>query len=311
MASPLSRRPSAATLLRLSLVACAALALAPARHTRFVQPFADLALTITAPASNAVRWVADPLTRSITRQADPALAEQYLRELGAARRRALDLELRVAELEKLVLELQRGSALTPGVEVRQLAAPVIGRLSEPSSGALQVRAGSARGVVENAVAVIEGLQLLGRVERVTAAWSIVRPITDPAAGGIECLIMTGQELASGVPCRLEPTGDGRLRGPATWVFEPGRQGPRAIAAGMTVRLRDETWPRSSQMLIVGTVVEVAPADDEPTRTMVTVEPSTALRRVSEVVLRVPLDPLDAPDAQPAAGGGPAAAGGGA
>ena len=277
-------------MLRVSLVLLFVLSVVPMRFTRWTAGFADVATTISSPVSNAVRWVANPLTRPFRRSTDPALAEQYKQELEVARQRALDMELKVRQLERLVFELQRGAELTPELGVRQIAAPVIGRSTEASSSALQVRAGSGRGVVENSVAVVEGLQLLGKVERVTAAWCMVRPITDPAAGGIMALIMTSESLESGIPCRLEPIGGNRLQGPATWVFESERQAPVEIAVGMTVRLRDETWPRSAQMLIVGEVVEVAPAPNEPTRTLVTVSPTVPLQRVSEVVLRVPIDP---------------------
>lgn len=290
MAGPLSRRPSARSLLRVSLVVLFLLSVVPMRFTRWTTGFADVALTVSAPVSNAVRWVADPLTRPFRRTADPELAEQYKQELEVARQRALDLELKVRELERLVFELQRGADLTPELGVRQLVAPVIGRFSEASSAALQVRAGASRGVVENSVAVVEGLQLLGKVERVTSAWCVVRPITDDAAGGIMALVMTDRSLDSGIQCRLEPAGGGLLKGPATWVYDETRRAPVEITVGMTVRLRDETWPRSAQMLIVGEVVEVSPAPDEPTRTVITVAPTVPLQRVSEVVLRVPIDP---------------------
>lgn len=269
------------------------LAVIPMRYTRWTTGFADVALTISAPVSNAVRWVADPLTRPFRRSTDPALAEQYRQEAEVARQRALDLELKVRELERRVFELQRGIDLTPELGVRQLVAPVIGRFTEASSAALQVRAGSRRGVVENSVAVVEGLQLLGRVERVTSAWCVVRPITDGATGGLMALVMTDQSLESGIECRLEPVGGGLLRGPAEWKPREGGADPIEIAVGMTVRLRDETWPRSAQMLVVGTVTAVDPAPDEPTRTIVTVAPTVPLQRVSEVVLRVPIDPRDA------------------
>jgi cell shape-determining protein MreC len=290
MAGPLSRRPSARTLLRITLLVLFLLSVAPMRFTRWTTGFADVAVTVSAPVSNAVRWVADPLTRPFRRSADPELAEQYKQELEVARQRSLDLELKVRELERQVFELQRGADLMPELGVRQLAAPVIGRFSEASSAALQVRAGAGRGVVENSVAVVEGLQLLGRVERVTGAWCVVRPITDNAAGGIMALVMTGERLDSGIQCRLEPAGGGLLRGPAEWKARAGGEDPIQITPGMTVRLRDDTWPRSAQMLVVGEVVEVAPAPDEPTRTIITVAPSVPLQRVSEVVLRVPLDP---------------------
>lgn len=290
MAGPLSKRPSAKTLLRVLLVAFFLLSIVPMRFTRWTTGFSDVAITVSAPVSNAVRWVANPLTRPFRRTADPALAEQYLQELEVARQRALDLELTVRELERRVFELQSGADLTPQLGVRQIAAPVIGRFTEASSAALQVRAGNGRGVVENSVAVVEGLQLLGRVERVTSAWCVVRPITDNAAGGIMALVMTAESLDSGIQCRLEPIGGGLLEGPATWLDSEDREGPVEITVGMTVRLRDDTWPRSAQMLIVGEVTAVDPAPEEPTRTIVTVTPTVTLQRVSEVVLRVPIDP---------------------
>ena len=291
-------------MLRVSLVLLFLLSIVPMRFTRWTTGFADVATTISAPVSNAVRWVADPLTRPFRRSADPALAEQYKQELEVARQRALDMELKVRELERLVFELQRGAELTPELGVRQIAAPVIGRSTEASSTALQVRAGAGRGVVENSVAVVEGLQLLGKVERVTGAWCIVRPVTDPSAGGLMAIIMTAEDLDSGIPCRLEPTAGNRLSGPATWVFEAERQAPVEITVGMTVRLRDETWPRSAQMLVVGEVVEVASAPDEPTRTIVTVAPTVPLERVSEVVLRVPIDPQASGTESGGGAGGP-------
>jgi len=266
------------------------LAVVPMRFTRWTTGFADVAITVSAPVSNAVRWVANPLTRPFRRTADPALAEQYLQELEVSRQRALDMELKVRELQRQVEELQLGAAMTPELGVRQIAAPVIGRFTEASSAALQIRAGLGRGVVENSVAVVEGLQLLGRVERVTSAWCVVRPITDKAAGGIMALVMTGESLDSGIQCRLEPIGGGLLEGPATWVESRDRDGPVEISIGMKVRLRDDTWPRSAQMLIVGEVTAIDPAPDEPTRTIVTVAPTVTLQRVSEVVLRVPIDP---------------------
>lgn len=290
MAGPLSKRPSARTLLRVALVVLFLLSVVPMRFTKWTTGFSDVAITVSAPVSNAVRWVADPLTRPFRRSADPALAEQYKQELEVARQRALDLELTVRELERQVFELQRGADLTPELGVRQIAAPVIGRFTESSSAALQVRAGSGRGVVENSVAVVEGLQLLGKVERVTSAWCVVRPITDTAAGGIMALIMTDTTLKGGIQCRLEPIGGGLLKGPAKWEENEDRDGPVEIAVGMVVRLRDDTWPRSAQMLIVGEVTAVDPAPDEPTRTIVTVAPTVTLQRVSEVVLRVPIDP---------------------
>lgn len=271
------------------------LSIVPMRFTRWTTGFSDVAVTVSAPVSNAVRWVADPLTRPFRRGADPALAEQYLQELEVSRQRALDMELKVRELQRRVEELQRGAAMTPELGVRQIAAPVIGRFTEASSAALQVRAGGGRGVVENAVAVVEGLQLLGRVERVTSAWCVVRPITDEAAGGLMALVMTGEQLDSGITCRLEPIGGGVLRGPATWEWNEAQAGPIEVTVGMTVRLRDDTWPRSSQMLIVGEVTAVDPAPDEPTRTIVTVTPTVTLHRVSEVVLRVPIDPKTEPN----------------
>ena len=61
-------------MLRVSLVVLFLLSVVPMRFTRWTTGFADVATTVSAPVSNTVRWVADPLTRPFRRNADPALA---------------------------------------------------------------------------------------------------------------------------------------------------------------------------------------------------------------------------------------------
>lgn len=113
-------------------------------------------------------------------------------------------------------------------------------------------------------------------------------------------------------CQLEPIGNGTLRGP---VFRPEAPAgsPEASApepaVGQTVRLDDDAdrWPRHAQMLIIGRVERVDPNPDMPLRKIITVRPTLALDRVSEVVLRISEEPAElAPEkpstAKPGAGG---------
>jgi len=90
---------------------------------------------------------------------------------------------------------------------------------------------------------------------------------------------SGRSLA----CLLRPAGDGTLRGD---VEDPG-DGPSPIDVGVSVRLRDDQWPESAQMLMIGRVVKVERSPDQPLRKVVIVRPDRDLRQANEVVIRVP------------------------
>jgi hypothetical protein len=109
----------------------------------------------------------------------------------------------------------------------------------------------------------------------------VIPITDRASPALLAAVIVA-EPDTALLCNLTPVGDGTLRGPVE--FPEGMAAPPEIKAGMTVRLRDSTWPRHAQGLVVGEVTRVEVKDNQ--RRVITVKPLVRLDRVSEVVLRI-------------------------
>jgi cell shape-determining protein MreC len=241
----------------------------------------ELAGVITAPVSQPMRVVGAWLSPASAGAPEPeeiALLrkerDEYQTLYERMRERNNDL-LRLMEQQQLMIELN------PSVSTRHLSAPVIGGTSDPGAAQLQIRAGSAQGVSRNDVVAVEGVQLLGRVERAGERTSWVLPITSIATRYVEGKVMAAD--GEGYACKLQPVGDGTLRGD---VANPGAEGARAIQPGQTVRLFDRQWPASAQMLVLGTVESVEPAPDSPLRPVIVVRPTVVLERVTEVIVRV-------------------------
>ena len=65
--------------------------------------------------------------------------------------------------------------------------------------------------------------------------------------------------------------------------------PEQIVPGMTVRLDDDAWPRSAQMLVLGTVERIDDDPDKGLRKIVTVRPTVEIERVKEVTFQLVRD----------------------
>jgi len=263
----------------------------PASLSTWVSWFGDLAVVfvtpVSHPASMVSRWLA-PASRG------PAPPEEIARlEAEVAHFRTLHLrhQRRIEELEALVRDLQNNRELAPDVPVDVISGvPVIGDTADLSSGMVRLRAGLRQGVVRNTVVAVGGMQLFGRVERVSRDWCLARPITNEDAGAIHTVIVAGDDAdAPRLLCRLVPQGDGTLRGPVEYERRPDAESPILAERGQTVYLDDETWPRSSQMLIVGHVRSVGRDPDNAQRQIVVVAPEINLPRVTEVMLRIPAE----------------------
>lgn len=297
MRRPISQLIDARRALSVALVALAITALLPSRFLGWAGWFGTLAQTLAAPISHPVtrfaRWVA-PAAPRIPGEDAPSRAWR----LRAEEFETLYLRERAENqaLLQQISDLQSGLELNPGLGVRQVATPVIGASADLSSGLLAIRAPRGSGITPGStLAVVEGVQLLGRVDSVRALIAQIRPITDRSAGRVEGAVVLGSFPDSPrLRCSLTPRGDGSLSGP---VEDPGSAVAQSaiLAVGQRVRLVDRSWPESAQELILGEVAAIEPNPEQPLRRMVVVRPLVELARVSEVVLRIPVARDGRPD----------------
>lgn len=186
-----------------------------------------------------------------------------------------------ARLRRQIEDLQR-APISPDLPVMQIPAPVVGGGTDHSSSVLKVRAGRRKGITPyNAVAVVQGVHLVGKVTASAAPFCDVLPITDRRAATLGGVVML-DGLNRGPKCTLAPLGNGTLRGPVE--FPDGTIEPAPIKAAMTVRLMDASWPVHAQMLIIGLVESVETRPNQ--RSVIVVRPVVRIDGVSEVVLRV-------------------------
>jgi len=285
MARPGSQLAQADRLLVAALAAMLLLGLAPMRYTGWVSWIAEPVVRLIAPLSGPVASV----TRWATRPSAADLGERDIARLIEDRDLAIQRHLREralnAELRRRIEDLNAAIALNPDLAARQVTAPVIARASDPSSTVLTVRAGSDLGVGLRDVVTVRGVQLVGRVARVTGGTAYVTPITDEAsADSLRAVVMLESDV--GLACLLTPTGEGTLAGDVEDARGPDGEPIGEPAEGMTVRLLDhDYWPSHAQMLVVGTVERVASAPDQPLRKRVVVRPTVDLTRVGEVTVR--------------------------
>lgn len=264
----------------LAVVIFLALSLAPARYSQWAgwasQPTAFIVQPIAHPVMRLTRWL---LPEPRVRAAD----DPQLRELERQRDQAVlalrQTQLRVAQLERQVRDLQSGAPVAPVALVRQLWAPVTARSSNLSDGTIRIGAGAEQRVApEVSVATARGVHLVGRVVQVEPRASWVLLFTNPRAGHIQAVVMTGPTLAESFGCQIRGRGDGLLDGDMV-------ADAVGVEIGQLVRLRDESWPAAAQMLILGRVVEVDRKENQ--RLVIVVKPEIPPDRVSEVVLRIP------------------------
>ncbi len=274
-------RPLALFAMPICIVLAVMFTFIPARRTAWLEPLGGLAFALIAPISHPVssfaRWVI-PAERDA---GDPAIVRSLKEEIEGFKALYYRERARNEELRERIRELQSGVSVNPELPVRLIGAPVIVGASDLSGGALRVRIGRGLGIHENAVAT-KGHQLVGRVVSVGAASSLVRPVTDNSAGPIQGRVIPS-DGSPALLCVLRPVGGGLLAGP---LERPGGTEPPSVVPDDEVRLDDQTWPRNAQMLLIGRVVRLEPAPDNPLRLIVIVRPSLDITRVSEVVMRL-------------------------
>ncbi len=302
-------------LLGSAVLALLLLCMLPAGWLTWVGWFGGLAekavVPVQTPVHRAASWFGGRFTDVESSPEVAALREE------ADRSRTLYLQTleELSAVREQVESLQSGRAIPGGgVGVMQVLAPVLGMQGDGFSRVLKVRAGRAQGVLTGDAVAYRGVHLVGRViGDPDAQFSRVQIVTDKAAGGtaggsgttergrINGVVILGESdarlptdpLAERLVCLLAPTGDGRLSGD---VAVPSRaasssHGAGRVPVGAIVRLLDERWPASAQMLVLGRVIrEEAKANQRQT---IVVEPFFDAGSIREVIVRVSGDPAAA------------------
>lgn len=258
------------------------LALLPSRYTRWLHTSQDLVQPLVAPVAAPFR----KLSAWITRDRGPAIASQaeVLARQDAQRweTRALQAEAEITRLNDVLARLSILVSSDPGLRASHVVAPVYGTAGDTGLD-LRVRAGEREGVFPGIVAVTWDLQIIGLVNSVQPRTCTIHPITTPKGPEIRGVIdvtQTSERLA----CVLRPW-NGRLRADKV---EHSSNPASELKPGQLVRLDDDRWPRSANMLILGEIESVEPSPEAPLRQAVVVRPLSArLERVAEVILRIP------------------------
>ncbi|MCA9302660.1 MAG: rod shape-determining protein MreC [Phycisphaerales bacterium] len=266
----------------LTVTALLVFTLLPVRCTSRLQWFSEQAevviAPIEAPITRLTNWVIPTTSIGAGIESDE---ERSLRlELDRVQTQLYREREINRQLTTLVDQLQRGANLTPDIDVRQIHRPRIGFSGE----LLVIRSGTDDGLHRNTVAVVDAVQLLGRVSVADTRTCKVLPITSDSALPIMATVMLDNNGQYQLRCLLSPVGNGTLRGAITPSSDPNFP---ELSPGMEVRLLDDQWPRHAQMLVVGTIVRIENAPNQPLRKQIIVQPSVDLRRVPEVIFRLP------------------------
>lgn len=209
----------------------------------------------------------DPVMRELLRERDT-----YRSQWHAARQEVLELERKIDQFGAI-------RRADPSGAWRLVDAAVGMAVPASGQGIVQLMTGTALGVAAGDVAIVRGDLLAGRVgpapDRRTSA---LVPIGHAGLGRIDASIVI-DEAGQGrrVPVQLEAIGGGRL---ACDVALDG-----GVTPGMLVRLRDASWPKGAQGMVLGTVVEVGRKDQQPLRGRAIVLPAIDVRNLAEVTIK--------------------------
>lgn len=222
-------------------------------------------------------------------------AARLARDLEALRTRNLQLAAENDDLTEQIRQLQRGISLNSNQDVARVVAPVVSGEATGGSSLLMARTAGLVGadgqkpIIEaGAVAVTDGVNLVGRVIGVRNVVADIRPINDPGPSVLRGSIFplesdAGADHASvSLGTQLSGISGGRLRGSIYVLKLPDGQTEPVVTPGMVVRLSDPGWPRSAQMLIIGYVESVERADNG--RPIVIVRPAFDPQRLETVTL---------------------------
>ena len=261
-----------------------AAALLPTGWLGWTSILADVINVPLQPLMDAGLGIATWIRPADDRFAGASVELRRLRvELEKTRALLYGARLRSEALEEEIGELQAARRLHQGAEINPLYARVTARSPDRARGPVRLNAGSRHGVVPGTVAVYRGVHLIGRVaDGVSRLSCHLVPITDPAAGLVEAIILPADDPLAAVKTaprlQLAPDGNGTLVGDLDRSI--------VVSRGDIVRLSDPSWADSAQGMIVGLVESTSTKDLQPLLSSIVVRPRYQAHRVESVTLKI-------------------------
>lgn len=313
-------RFSSQRILILVLVVTFGLCMAPGRALGMTNLLAELMGLVLQPFTMAGGQLAQWIRPAPSGIQGPVNDPQYILHIQQERdefeRLYVAEQARVDAIEQQLQQLQMGASDEAQAAVHRLSARVAVRSPAPL-GIVTLNRGSSDGVHEGDIAVYNGVNLLGRVHKVSALQCELLPLGNRSTGLVDAAVFPADHrdvrLKSAPRVQLTPAGDGTLRG------DVDRN--TIVNVGDEVKLFDESWTLPAQGMSIGRVESIEPKESEPLRNTLTVRPFYQVSQVAYITLKIEIDegasaqpvPASAPagSRQPANAGSAATRGGGA
>lgn len=258
-----------------------ALAFAPSRWLGWTRDIARIVNVPFTPFGHAgvsvATWLRPPTDRTgASSDVERSLLEQ--RDIYERLYRAE--QLRVAELEEQITQLQQVPPEILGVPIQRMVASITRRDARGPWASVQLNRGARHGVTVGTVAVYGGDHLLGRITDVSPLASELLPLgAYPDVRGIILpRDMPAASAASAPRVLLTPRADGTLVGHVEHIHP--------VAQGDVVRLSDTAWPVSASASVIGVVESVSRNDSQPLKNTIIVRPRYQVNELASVTLRV-------------------------
>lgn len=273
--------------LPITIVVLFVLSLSPVRYIGWANWFSDQLRVTVAPIAHPMTIAANAIIPPPISNPEASERERSLNaELDLVRTELLQIREENDQLNVLINQFSRGAEITPNLDVKQVHRPRISIIGDQ----ILIKSDRIDHLSQGTVVVVDAVQLLGKVSRVSGRTASILPITAKSAQPILATVLLNKSGSLQAKCLLTPVGDGTLKGE---IARSAVDESWHVLVGQEVRLLDNQWPQHAQMLMVGTIESLERNDAQPLRQRIIVRPTVKdLRRVPEVILRLPVDSTD-------------------
>ena len=244
-------------------------------------------------ASGAVEWVRPTDGSGVP--LDPSSVELLQQERDTYRGRWHSTRLRVEQLERELMQLQRARDLGLGEHWTPRTAEVVRHNPNRTGGVLSLNVGRRNRVRGGTVAVVDGDRLVGYiapdVAPLTSQLIPLGAFGDAASESLDARILEANTLEApmgtletGRPIHLELVpASGEYRG----VLERGS----GVRPGQPVRLgTDPAWNSTAWGMLIGYVDRIVDSTEQPLREVLFVRLAVRPERLASVTLKIVQDP---------------------